>query len=99
MSTRLAEALEEKAYADGQTVFAEGDPGESMYFIVNGCIRIEKQAQATGAASKNSATVLEAGNYCGEMALLDQKPRSAAAVAAGDARILRLSKAASMRCK
>jgi GAF domain-containing protein len=38
--------------------------------------------------------VLEAGDYFGEMALLDQKPRSASAVAAGDARILRLSKAA-----
>jgi GAF domain-containing protein len=38
--------------------------------------------------------VLEAGDYFGEMALLDQKPRSASAVAAGGAGILRLSKAA-----
>ena len=64
-----------------------------MYFIVKGCIRIEKRAQATGAVHKTLA-VLEAGDYFGEMALLDQKPRSASAVAAGDARILRLSKAA-----
>ncbi len=90
---RLAAALEEKDYADGQTVFAEGGPGDSMYFILNGCIRIEKQARAAGAASKTLA-VLEAGDYFGEMALLDQKPRSAAAVAMGGARTLRLSKAA-----
>jgi len=90
---RLAAALEEKDYADGQTVFAEGDPGDSMYFIVKGCLRVEKRAQATGGVSKTLA-VLEAGDYFGEMALLDQKPRSAAAVAAGAARILRLSKAA-----
>ena len=90
---RLATALEAKDYADGQTVFAEGDPGDSMFFIVKGCIRIKKRAQAAGAMHKTLA-VLEAGDYFGEMALLDQKPRSAAAVAAGDARILRLSKPA-----
>ena len=91
--TRLATALEEKDYADGQTVFAEGDAGDSMYFIVNGGVRIEKRAQATSAVQK-TLTVLEAGDYFGEMALLDQKPRSASAVAAGGARVLRLSKEA-----
>jgi len=89
----LATALEEKQYADGQTVFSEGDPGDSMYFILKGCIRIEKRAQATSAVHKVLA-VLEPGDYFGEMALLDQKPRSASAVAAGDATIFRLSKAA-----
>lgn len=90
---RLAAALEEKDYADGATVFAEGEPGDSMYFIVQGCVRIEKHAQAAGAVQK-TLTVLEAGDYFGEIALLDQKPRSASAVAAGSARILRLSKPA-----
>ncbi len=90
---RLAAALEEKEYGEGQAVFAEGDPGDSMYFIVKGCIRVEKRAQATGVTHKTLA-VLEAGDYFGEMALLDQQPRSASAVAMGGARILRLSKAA-----
>jgi CRP/FNR family transcriptional regulator, cyclic AMP receptor protein len=90
---RLASALEEEDCTDGQTVFAEGDPGDSMFFIVQGHIRIEKRAQAAGEVQKTLA-VLEAGDYFGEMALLDQKPRSAAAVASGSARILRLSKPA-----
>jgi CRP/FNR family transcriptional regulator, cyclic AMP receptor protein len=90
---RLTAALEEKEYGDGQAVFAEGDPGDSMYFIAKGCIRVEKRAQATGVTHKTLA-VLEAGDYFGEMALLDQQPRSASAVAMGGARILRLSKAA-----
>jgi CRP-like cAMP-binding protein len=90
---RLAGALEGKNYNDGQIIFAEGDPGDSMYFLVKGCVRIEKRAQAAGVARKTLA-VLEAGDYFGEMALLDQKPRSAAAVAAAGARTLRLSKAA-----
>ena len=90
---RLAVALEQRDIADGQPVFAEGDPGDSMYFIVRGLVRIEKRAQAASAVQK-VLTVLEAGDYFGEMALLDQKPRSASAVAAGAATVLRLSKAA-----
>ncbi len=90
---RLAPALEEKSYADGERVFAEGDPGDSMYFIQRGQVRIEKRAATEGAASK-VLTVLEDGDYFGEMALVDQKPRSASAVASGGTRILRLSKAA-----
>ena len=90
---RLAEALEIKDYADGQVIFAEGDPGDSMCFIAKGCIRIEKRAQAASAVHKTLA-VLEAGDYFGEMALFDQKPRSAAAVAAGGTRIFCLPKAA-----
>jgi CRP/FNR family transcriptional regulator len=89
--SRLAPALEEKTYADGQTVFAEGDPGDSMYFIVKGCVRIEKLAQATGSTHKTLA-ILEPGDYFGEMALFEQKPRSASAVAAGEVALLHLSK-------
>jgi CRP-like cAMP-binding protein len=91
--TRLAAALEEKIYGAGETVFDEGDAGDSMYFILKGNICIEKHATAAGAARK-TLTVLEDGDYFGEMALMDQKPRSAAAVAAGNARVLRLSKEA-----
>jgi CRP-like cAMP-binding protein len=90
---RLASVLEQRDYADGQTVFGEGDPGDSMYFIIKGCVRIEKRAQASTAVHKTLA-VLECGDYFGEMALLDQKPRSASAVAVGGATVLRLSKAA-----
>jgi CRP-like cAMP-binding protein len=90
---RLAAALESKDYADGQTIFVEGDPGDSMYFITQGCVRIEKRGQSNTAGPKILA-VLESGDYLGEMALLDQKPRSASALAVGRATLLRLSKAA-----
>ncbi len=89
----LASVLEEREFADAQPVFGEGDPGDSMYFILAGCIRIEKHARATGAATTTLA-LLEQGDYFGEMALLDQKPRSASAVAAGPTRLIRLTKAA-----
>src|SRR5436190_6398353 len=90
---RLAAVVEPKDFVDGQPVFVEGEPGDSMYFIVKGCIRIEKRAQANSEVHKTLA-VLEQGDYFGEMALLDQKPRSASAVAVGASTVLRLSKAA-----
>jgi CRP-like cAMP-binding protein len=90
---RLASVLEEKEYADARTVFGENDPGDSMYFIARGRIHIEKSVQ-TGGGLRKVLAVLEEGDYFGEMALLDQKPRSAAAVASGKATVLRLSKAA-----
>ncbi|HTL57738.1 MAG TPA: cyclic nucleotide-binding domain-containing protein [Candidatus Limnocylindrales bacterium] len=90
---RLAAALEDKQFAGEETIFAEGDPGDSMYFIVQGSVRIEKRGQAAGSSPKTLA-VLETGDYFGEMALLEGKPRSGAAVASGPARLLRLPKQA-----
>ena len=63
---RLAAALEQKDYADGQTVFAEGDPGDSMYFIVKGCIRIEKRAQATSAVTQDPRRARSRGLFRGD---------------------------------
>ncbi len=90
---RVAAALEAKNYDNGQIIFAEGDVPDSMYFIRKGSIRIEKRAQAGNAVTKTLA-VLVGGDYFGEMSLLEQKPRSASAVASGPVHLLRLSKAA-----
>lgn len=91
--TGLASALEERDCADGQAIFAEGDPGDAMFFLSAGSVRIEKQTGADAAGRKTLA-VLETGDYFGEMSLFDQQPRSASAVAAGATRLLRLSQAA-----
>src|SRR5262249_24804563 len=63
------------------------------FFLVSGTVRIEKQTGADPSARKIIA-VLSPGDYFGEMALFDQKPRSASAVAASQVRMLRFSKAA-----
>jgi CRP-like cAMP-binding protein/putative methionine-R-sulfoxide reductase with GAF domain len=89
----LASALEECSYAEGATIFAEGDPGDAMFFISTGAVRVEKQT-GSGASSRKVLSVLEAGNHFGEMSLFDQQPRSAAAIAATPTRLLRLSRSA-----
>lgn len=90
---RLADVLEEREFVDGQPVFAEGSLGDAMYFISSGAVRIEKRTGTSAGAHKTLA-ILEAGDYFGEMALFDQQPRSASAVAAGATRTFRLSTAA-----
>jgi CRP-like cAMP-binding protein len=90
---RLATVLEEKVLAAGECLFSEGDPGDGIYFIAEGTLRIEKAVDAAGAARKTLA-VLVAGDYLGEMSLLDRKPRSTAAVAGAPGKVLRLSPAA-----
>jgi hypothetical protein len=87
----LSAALEELKYADGETVFNQGDPGDAMYFVVEGQVRIELRVDSEGLTRKTLA-FLGAGNHFGEMSLCDSKPRSASAVTIGPTVLLRLPK-------
>jgi len=70
----------------GAVVFEEGDPGSRMYVIVSGSVRIEKRV-----GSRNlTLAVLGAGEAFGEMALLEDAPRSAAAIVEEPSRILEI---------
>jgi CRP-like cAMP-binding protein len=73
-----------KGYRDGEVIFKEGDRGELMYVIQAGRVRIKKDSPS----GEITLGTLESGEIFGEMALFDRLPRSATAVAAGDARIL-----------
>jgi CRP/FNR family cyclic AMP-dependent transcriptional regulator len=90
---RLGGVLQPRAFAGGETIFAEGSPGDGMYFILNGAVRVEKRTGGAEGGSKTLA-VIEAGDYFGEMSLFDQQPRSASAVASGRTETLWLSKTA-----
>jgi len=68
-------------YADGETIFSTGDPSLGMYIIKVGTVRIVREIP--GAEPKLIAE-LTAGEFFGEMGLIDDSPRSASAVAYGD---------------
>ena len=72
-------------FTAGQTIFMEGDPGEYLYALMEGEVEIRK-------GEKVLAT-LGPGEIFGEMALLDNSPRSASAVAKSDCKIVRVGQA------
>lgn len=68
-----------ETFSDGQTIFAEGDPGNQMYVVRSGTVVIE--------AGGNTLTSVGAGGIFGEMSLIDQSPRSATAKSQGDCEV------------
>jgi uncharacterized membrane protein len=82
----LLESVESKA---GTVLFRAGDEGDAMYLIEEGTVRICVRAQD---GHEVTLTELHRGDFFGEMALLDRKPRSADARVAEDARLAVLSR-------
>lgn len=63
-------------------IFSEGDPGDALYVILDGEVRISKDIPGIG---EEALAFLSAGSYFGEMALLDKDAeRSANAIAGTD---------------
>lgn len=87
----LAELGERRQIPAGTVLFQEGAPGDALYIIVSGEVRVVRVVPGTG---EEVLTVLSPGSTCGEMALIDDFPRSATAVTDGDATLLVIGKAA-----
>lgn len=77
-----------KVYTSGEIIFSEGSTGDVMYVIQSGKVKITKR---TDSGEVTIATLGE-GEIFGEMAVFDRLPRSATAVALGDARVLSVDK-------
>ena len=68
----------------GDEILVEGETGREMYVIEEGRVEIYRKV----GDAERSLRVLEAGDFFGEMGLLDDQPRGASARAASDARLL-----------
>jgi len=73
-----------RTYPAGEVLFRDGEPGGEMYVIQSGRVRITKTVRDI----EKTLAVLGAGEFFGEMAILNDKPRSATAVVEEDARLL-----------
>ncbi|HXX82163.1 MAG TPA: cyclic nucleotide-binding domain-containing protein [Thermodesulfovibrionales bacterium] len=77
-----------KVYAGGEIIFNEGSVGDVMYVIQSGKVKITKKTES----EEVTIAILGEGEIFGEMAVFDRLPRSATAVALGDARVLSVDK-------
>lgn len=77
-----------RVYLNGETICKEGEKGDVMFVIQSGKVKITKHSHS----GEITLATLESGNMFGEMALFDKLPRSATAVALGEARVLSIDK-------
>ena len=83
----IAAVAEEYLFPEGEMLAAEGEPGDTMYVIVEGEVRV------LGSDGEELA-VRGPGDFIGEMAVILSRPRTASLLASSAVRVLELRKAA-----
>jgi diguanylate cyclase (GGDEF)-like protein len=71
----------------GDVLFSEGDPGDEMFVILSGVVSITVKPKDAGEVTLSQIT---AGNFFGEMSIIEQAPRSATCRAVEDCELLGL---------
>ncbi len=79
-----------QSFAAGTVIFKDGDAGDRCYIITSGAVRISKFIPNVG---EEALAVLKPGSYFGEMALIDNFPRSADAIANEETDVFAINKA------
>src|SRR6266568_7750222 len=88
LRTSSASGIAEQYFGPGETVFNEGDLGDSVYMIQQGECEVFKLKQGR----HQRVAALKSGEYFGEMALLSHKSRSATVKAVTPTRLLLIPK-------
>ncbi|MFB1483016.1 cyclic nucleotide-binding domain-containing protein [Corallococcus sp. RDP092CA] len=78
---KVARIARSRSHAAGDFLFREGDTGQEMFILTNGKVRISKSVPGIG---EEALAILEPGQYFGEMAVIEDSPRSADAIAHSD---------------
>jgi len=82
---RVEQTVHVRSFAPGENVFKQGDPGSGMYIIIRGAVGIH--LDIPGEEPQKLAELSE-GDFFGEIALLDESPRSAGAIAIENSKII-----------
>lgn len=76
---RLARFATTRDYKQGATIVRQGDTSMSLYVILSGSVRVDRESEGGGGAVQVER--LGPGGAFGEMGLLDDQPRAATVVA------------------
>jgi CRP-like cAMP-binding protein len=88
--TDIAQVAGRERFAAGEAIIRRGEPGSTLYVIVSG--RVDVVLEGAGGRALAVAG-LGPGEFFGELALFDQRPRAATVVAADDTEALSLHRA------
>lgn len=83
----IAGALEEVHYEAGQVIFKEGSEGDCLFLLLSGTVKISK---ITTAGGELVVGLLRDGDFFGELDLIDERLRSASAVADSACTLIRV---------
>mgnify|MGYP001821101536 FL=1 len=87
----LAKYSREESFSANSLIVAEGEDGDCLFIVVDGAVRISRMVPGAG---EECLTILTRGEVFGEMALIDEQPRSADARAhTGGCTIFSISRA------
>jgi CRP/FNR family cyclic AMP-dependent transcriptional regulator len=86
----LATAAKRRRFRRGEVIFHKDDPGESLFIIDEGSVRIYLPSPQ---GADLTLAVLGPGDFFGDLALLDGRPRSAGAAALQETEIVALNRA------
>ena len=75
---QIAALAARRTYKSGAVVFVQGDPGDALYGVAAGSVKI---STSSAGGKEVSLNVMEPGDTFGEIALLDGQPRTASATA------------------
>ncbi len=73
----LASIVHKREYKKGEYIFYQGDPGLGMYIIQEGEVLIQ---YTDPEGNRKDLAILRDGDFFGEIALIDESPRSASAI-------------------
>ena len=86
----VAETCTEQLMAAGEKIFTEGEPGNRLFIISEGEVRISRTVPGSG---EEALTVLKRGASFGEMSVFDRSQRSTDAIANTACTLLTISRA------
>ena len=81
----LSTMSKERKLDPGEVIFREGDPGDNLYLVLAGQVIVTKRFAGVG---EEALAFLERGDIFGEMALIDEQPRSAGAKASDEGAVV-----------